>query len=72
MPILHHPTLRLDESHWILGLAVVTIGSHMSDFEQSEDFSLCLDEFLRRAISTSVSIFTTQQNNPAKSDNADA
>ncbi|KAG9680306.1 ATP-dependent DNA helicase, partial [Aureobasidium melanogenum] len=32
-------------------LAVVTIGSHMSDFEQSEEYALCFDEFLRRAIS---------------------
>ncbi|KEQ62727.1 uncharacterized protein M437DRAFT_34833, partial [Aureobasidium melanogenum CBS 110374] len=51
MPILHHPTLDLNASHWILGLAIVTIGSHMSDFEQSEEYALCFDEFLRRAIS---------------------
>ncbi|THZ74778.1 hypothetical protein D6C84_09287 [Aureobasidium pullulans] len=51
MPILHHPTLNLNTSHWILSLVIVTIGSHMSDFEQAEEYSLCLDEFLRRAIS---------------------
>ncbi|KAI4723724.1 hypothetical protein E4T49_08549 [Aureobasidium sp. EXF-10728] len=51
MPILHHPTLDLNGSHWILSLAVVTIGSHMSNFEQSEEYALCFDEFLRRAIS---------------------
>ncbi|CAD0109139.1 unnamed protein product, partial [Aureobasidium uvarum] len=51
MPILHHPTLDLNGSHWILSLAVVTIGSHMSDFEQSEEYAVCFDEFLRRAIS---------------------
>jgi hypothetical protein len=55
MPILHHPTLDLNGSHWILSLAVLTIGSHMSDFEQSEEHSLCFDEFLRRAISALVS-----------------
>lgn len=54
LPILHHPTLDLDGCHWILSLAVVTIGSHMSDFEQSEEYSLCFDEFLRRAISALV------------------
>ncbi|KAK6007706.1 hypothetical protein QM012_004520 [Aureobasidium pullulans] len=52
MPLLHYPTLDLNASHWILSLAVVTIGSHMSDFEQSEEYSLCFDEFLRRAISS--------------------
>ncbi|KAH0024135.1 ATP-dependent DNA helicase, partial [Aureobasidium melanogenum] len=51
MPILHYPTLDLNGTHWILGLAIVTIGSHMSDFEQSEEYALCFDEFLRRAIS---------------------
>ena len=55
LPILHHPTLDLNGSHWILSLAVLTIGSHMSDFEQSEEYSLCFDEFLRRAISALVS-----------------
>lgn len=54
MPILHHPTLDLNGCHWLLSLAVVTIGSHMSDFEQSEEFALCFDEFLRRAISALV------------------
>lgn len=54
MPILHQPTLNLNGSHWILSLAVVTIGSHMSDFEQSEEYALCFDEFLRRAISALV------------------
>ena len=56
MPILHHPTLNLNTSHWILSLVIVTIGSHMSDFEQAEEYSLCLDEFLRRAISALVII----------------
>ncbi|KAI5276377.1 hypothetical protein E4T47_00567 [Aureobasidium subglaciale] len=51
MPILHHPTLNLDTSHWILSLAIVTIGSHMSTFEQTEDYCLCFDELLRRSIS---------------------
>jgi hypothetical protein len=55
LPILHHPTLDLNGSHWILSLAVATIGSHMSDFEQAEEYSLCFDEFLRRAISALVS-----------------
>lgn len=54
LPILHHPTMDLAGCHWILSLAVVTIGSHMSDFEQSEEYSLCFDEFLRRAISALV------------------
>ncbi|KAI5257095.1 hypothetical protein E4T42_01108 [Aureobasidium subglaciale] len=51
MPILHHPTLNLDTSHWILSLAIVTIGSHMSTFEQTEEYCLCFDELLRRSIS---------------------
>lgn len=54
MPILHHPTLDLNRSHWVLSLAVVTIGSHMADFEQSGEYALCFDEFLRRAISALV------------------
>jgi hypothetical protein len=60
LPILHHPTLDLNGSHWILSLAVATIGSHMSDFEQAEEYSLCFDEFLRRAISALVSCSSLQ------------
>jgi hypothetical protein len=60
LPILHHPTLDLNGSHWILSLAVATIGSHMSDFEQSEEYSLCFDEFLRRAISALVSYLSLE------------
>jgi hypothetical protein len=54
MPILHQPTLNFDRSHWILSLAVVTLGSHMSEFDQCEEYSLCLDEFLRRAMASLV------------------
>lgn len=55
MPIVHYPTLNLDESHWILSLAIIAIGSHMADYEQSEEYCLCLDELLRRSIAALVS-----------------
>lgn len=50
-PMLHLPTLDLSRSHWLLSLALATIGSHFADIDNAEPCTFSLLEFLRRAIS---------------------
>lgn len=50
IPMLHLPTLDLSSGHWILALAIAAVGSHFSEMEQAEQYTMALHEYLRRAL----------------------
>ncbi|KAL1617878.1 hypothetical protein SLS56_010800 [Neofusicoccum ribis] len=54
LPILHTPTLRLNEDEWVLGLAAAAIGCRYSDSEDLLGFIRPMTEFLRRVCVISV------------------
>jgi hypothetical protein len=54
-PFLHLPTLDLTKSHWLLSLALASIGSHYVEVEWSDITTMAMHEFLRRAILIVVS-----------------
>lgn len=51
VPMLHLPTLNLYSSHWLLSLALASMGCHFADMPEAEFCALALNEHLRRAIS---------------------
>lgn len=55
LPFLHHPTLDLSTTHWLLVLALASIGSHYMESEDNDVFIVAMHEFTRRAIQTVVS-----------------
>lgn len=55
LPFLHHPTLDLSTTHWLLVLALTSIGSHYMESEDNDVFIVAMHEFTRRAIQTVVS-----------------
>lgn len=55
LPFLHHPTLDLSTMHWLLVLALASIGSHYMESEDNDIFIVAMHEFTRRAIQTVVS-----------------
>lgn len=55
LPFIHPATFNLSSSPWLLTLAMVAIGSHYVDVEDVEVLSISMHEFLRRAISMTVS-----------------
>lgn len=55
LPFLHHPTLDLLATHWLLVLALASIGSHYMESEDNDVFIVAMHEFTRRAIQTVVS-----------------
>lgn len=55
LPFLHHPTLDLSTTHWLLVLALASIGSHYMESEDNDVFTVAMHEFTRRAIQTVVS-----------------
>ena len=57
VPMLHVPTLDLNSSHWLLALALASMGSHFADMPEAEYCALALNEHLRRAIYDLVSIY---------------
>ncbi|GAM89002.1 hypothetical protein ANO11243_070360 [Dothideomycetidae sp. 11243] len=54
-PMLHLPTLSLHSSHWLLSLALASMGCHFADMPEAEFCALALNEHLRRAIGDVVS-----------------
>ncbi|KAI9737326.1 MAG: hypothetical protein M1834_009479 [Cirrosporium novae-zelandiae] len=56
LPFIHPSTLDLTKSHWLLALAMATIGSHYVDIEESERCVASMHEFLRRAIHVTTTI----------------
>ena len=54
LPILHLPTLKLNEDEWVLGLAAAAIGCRYSDSEELLGFIRPMTEFLRRVVVMSV------------------
>lgn len=54
LPILHLPTLKLNEDEWVLGLAAAAIGCRYSDSEELLGFIRPMTEFLRRVSVMSV------------------
>jgi hypothetical protein len=52
--LLHLPTLAMGASHWLLPLALASIGSHYVEVEGSEFATIAMHEFLRRAIVMTV------------------
>lgn len=54
IPMLHLPTLNLSSSPWILSLALSSAGSQFAESAESEQTTLAMHEFLRRAIITTV------------------
>ncbi|KAL1635025.1 hypothetical protein SLS58_010420 [Diplodia intermedia] len=50
LPILHLPTLKLNEDEWVLGLAAAAIGCRYSDSEELLGFIRPMTEFLRRVV----------------------
>jgi hypothetical protein len=56
LPFIHPATLNLSSSHWLLVLAMAAIGSHYAGVEDV-DLVVAMHEFLRRAISMTVSVF---------------
>jgi hypothetical protein len=55
LPFLHHPTLDLSTMHWLLVLALASIGGHYMESEDNDVFIVAMHEFTRRAIQTVVS-----------------
>jgi hypothetical protein len=55
LPFLHYPTLNLSTTHWLLVLALASIGSHYMESEHNDIFIVAMHEFTRRAIQTVVS-----------------
>jgi hypothetical protein len=55
LPFLHQPTLDLSTTHWLLILALASIGSHYMESEDNELFVVAMHEFTRRAIQAFVS-----------------
>lgn len=54
LPFMHPSSFDLSTSHWLLILAMATIGSHYNDTSGAEVITLALHEFLRRAVLTVV------------------
>lgn len=54
IPFTHPSRFDLSTSHWLLILAMATIGSHYNDTSGAEVITLALHEFLRRAVLTVV------------------
>ncbi|KAF2156950.1 hypothetical protein K461DRAFT_7805 [Myriangium duriaei CBS 260.36] len=50
VPMLHQPTLNLHSSHWLLSLALASMGCHFADMPEAEYCALALNEHLRRAV----------------------
>ena len=50
VPIFHVPTLDLARSHWIIPLAMASIGCQFLEMEDYGPFSSSIYEFLHRAI----------------------
>jgi hypothetical protein len=55
LPFIHPATFDISTSHWLLILAMAAVGSHYLEIEQSNDFSVAIHEYLRRALETLVS-----------------
>ncbi|RJE19940.1 C2H2 transcription factor [Aspergillus sclerotialis] len=57
-PIFHFPTFDPNKCHWLVTLAVSTIGCHVAGIPETEKCTAAFHEFLRRAISVEVSELT--------------
>lgn len=55
LPFLHYPSLDLSTMHWLLVLALASIGSHYMESEDNDIFIVAMHELTRRAIQTVVS-----------------
>lgn len=53
-PIFHFPTFDPNRCHWLVTLAVSTIGCHVAGIPETEKCTAAFHEFLRRAISVEV------------------
>ncbi|KAI9928264.1 hypothetical protein MW887_002297 [Aspergillus wentii] len=49
-PLFHSPTFNPNRCHWLVTLAVSTIGCRAAKIPEAEDCAMAFDEFLRRAI----------------------
>lgn len=56
LPCIHPATLNLTTSHWLLVLAMVSIGNHYIESEKSGILVVSMHEFTRRAIQFVVSM----------------
>lgn len=54
-PIFHTPTFNPNKCHWIVTLALATIGSHSASFCEQNGTATAFHEFLRRAVCVEVS-----------------
>ena len=55
LPFMHPATFDLSSTHWLLVLAVASIGSHYIESEESGLLTISMHEFTRRAIQFVVS-----------------
>lgn len=55
LPLVHAPTLKLAQAHWLLVLAMASVGMHSMNLENQDRNLVAVHEFARRAVFASVS-----------------
>lgn len=55
LPLVHTPTLKLAQVHWLLVLSMASVGLHSTNLENQDRNLVALHEFTRRAVFASVS-----------------
>jgi hypothetical protein len=55
VPLVHEPTLSLDQANWLFALSLATIGTHFLEDASKFQYVTCMHEFLYRALVFAVS-----------------